>query len=96
MSAEMGIKPIDEGLWNVVEATVRRLPSAGDRGDKQSTEALERTQAENRASSRAARSGAEDASQTINRLKDKVLTYTEDSRPGHTGADENGAVDVRG
>jgi hypothetical protein len=96
MSAEMGIKPIDEGLWNVVEATVRRLPFAGNRGDNQSTEALERTQTENRASSRAGRDGAEDASQTINRLKDKVLTYTEDSRPGRTGGEEDGAVDVHG
>ena len=96
MSAEMGIKPIDERLWNIVEATVRRLPSAGDSGDNRSAEALERTQTENRASSRAERDGAEDASRKISRLKDKIITYTEDSRPGRTGGEEDGAVDFRG
>ncbi|MFC2076570.1 hypothetical protein ACFLT7_05760 [candidate division KSB1 bacterium] len=94
MSAE--IKPIDERLWNVVEATVRRLPSAGDQSGKAAAEALERTQTENRASSRAERDVAEDASRTIGRLKDKIITYTEDSKPGKTGNGEDGAVDVRG
>ena len=94
MSAEMGVRPIDDNLWNVVDTTVRRLPSANDR-EKAAAE-MERVGSENQASSRAERETAEDASRALETIKNKVITYSDDSRPAHTGGDEESSVDVKG
>ena len=95
MPADSGMRPIDDRLWNVIDATVRRLPAARDKGGAVS-ESLKQVESENRASSRAEKTGAEDASRAIELLKDKVVTYSEDSRPTRTGEDNEKRIDVKG
>ena len=95
MTAEMGTRPIDDRLWNVIDTTVRRLPSARDK-DGVSTKELERIESENQASSRSGKEGAEDASRTISKLRDKIITYSQDFRPARDVGDGEGSVDVKG